>query len=391
MCKVSVLPDQDFTTRFYQASQLTKENQQNFVSSPASLLVLLSLLFSSRGPQGNTRTQICQTITGQNEECNERMVQKIDKQLRKITRAVEETTDINGSKVVTISNAAFVQNEFEVLPSFVQAFSQDGVNKVERTNFQTDQGFQDINNWANSSTGGLIKKLYNEPKELSSDTLLVLLNTILFTNGFRSTFSKFLTQSGKFRSTEHSIDISMMSKMEMMEYSKNEAAGYHLIGMNFQVSPYKFLVILPLTRNNLGAVDIALKNNFNWTAVGEGLETKFVNLTMPRFKLEHEIDLKTTLQFMKITDLFSEALCDLSGINGEGQLFAKEAKQKVVLEISESGVKAAAVSSISISPRSRLPSKAVSFNVDEPFFCAIYDSSLRMPLFLARVVKPEPL
>lgn len=62
------------------------------------------------------------------------MVQKIDKQLRKITRAVEETTDINGSKVVTISNAAFVQNEFEVLPSFVQAFSQDGVNKVERVN-----------------------------------------------------------------------------------------------------------------------------------------------------------------------------------------------------------------------------------------------------------------
>lgn len=73
-------------------------------------------------------------------------------------------------------------------------------------------------------------------------------------------------------------------------------------------------MILPLTRNNLGAVDIALKNNFNWTAVGEGLETKFVNLTMPRFKLEHEIDLKTTLQFMKITDLFSEALCDLSGM-----------------------------------------------------------------------------
>lgn len=110
-------------------------NHENFVSSPASILVLLSLLFSSKGANGNTKTQICQAITGQSGECDDVMAKKIDEKLRKITTAVDKAKDANRSSVVKISNAAFVQKDFEVLKSFWHAFSQDGANKIEKVNW----------------------------------------------------------------------------------------------------------------------------------------------------------------------------------------------------------------------------------------------------------------
>jgi len=390
MCKSQVIRNEDFSTGFYQASQITAANHENFVSSPASILVLLSLLFSSKGANGNTKTQICQAITGQSGECDDVMAKKIDEKLRKITTAVDKAKDANRSSVVKISNAAFVQKDFEVLKSFWHAFSQDGANKIEKTDFKTDQGVNDVNRWVDRSTDGLIKKLYDTPDELSKDTLIVLLNTIVFKSQFRSVFSKSSTRMGTFGNRKQTVELDMMSKLASMLYSKNEAAGYHLVAMDFQVQRFKFVVILPTIKYNLDAIETAMKNGFDWTVIKDDVEHMTVKLTLPRFSIEHEIDLKKVLTSMGITDLFTRGSADLSGISKDGSLYVGDAKQKAVLEVNEDGVKAAAVSGMSIMPMSMLYPE-VEFTVNEPFFCAIYDSELRMPLFVAKVVEPKKL
>ncbi len=69
-------------------------------------------------------------------------------------------------------------------------------------------------------------------------------------------------------------------------------------------------------------------------------------------------------------------------------MYVSDTKQVTVLEVDENGARAAAVSSISIMPMS-MPPPAIKFAADQPFYCAIYDSTLKMPLFIARVMDPS--
>lgn len=77
-----------------------------------------------------------------------------------------------------------------------------------------------------------------------------------------------------------------------------------------------------------------------------------------------------------------------AGVNDDPRLYVGNAKQVTLLEVDEYGVKAAAVSGISIMPMS-IPPVPILVAVDQPFYCAIYDSELKMPLFIARVVDPR--
>ncbi len=78
----------------------------------------------------------------------------------------------------------------------------------------------------------------------------------------------------------------------------------------------------------------------------------------------------------------------LLGISRDTALFVSDVKQVAMLEVDESGVKAAAVTGMSMMPMS-LPPPATPFTVDKPFYCIIYDSELGMPLFVARVMDPR--
>ncbi len=69
-------------------------------------------------------------------------------------------------------------------------------------------------------------------------------------------------------------------------------------------------------------------------------------------------------------------------------MYVGDSKQVTVLEVDEYGAKAAAVTSFSIMPMSA-PLPPTKFVVDRPFYCAIYDTELKMPLFIARVMDPR--
>ncbi|VDM36100.1 unnamed protein product [Hydatigera taeniaeformis] len=130
------------------------------------------------------------------------------------------------------------------------------------------------------------------------------------------------------------------------------------------------------------------KGEFNWKMAQSDQDYEQIELSLPKFKVEHQINLKPVLSWLGVRRLFDQGSAELAGISSDQRLYAREAKQVAVMEVNEAGVKAAAVSGIAIVPMS-LPPPAVAFIVDHPFYCAIYDSYLDMPLFIARVVDPR--
>jgi len=90
-----------------------------------------------------------------------------------------------------------------------------------------------------------------------------------------------------------------------------------------------------------------------------------VNLYLPRFKMESEFDLDRYLQELGIKDVYSPSKADLSGINGQHDLYVSSARHKAVVEVNEEGTEAAAVTGIMVKTMAFIP--PVEIKCDRPF------------------------
>lgn len=76
----------------------------------------------------------------------------------------------------------------------------------------------------------------------------------------------------------------------------------------------------------------------------------------------------------------------LLGITDEA-LYIALLKQESVLKVNEGGVEAAAATTAVAIPMSLLQTE-VQFHITHPFICMIYDRFLKLPILVARIVKP---
>ena len=111
-------------------------NKGNYVSSPLSVLVLLSAFLVSKGPKGETAKEICEAIVGHKERktCQNLDYSNIELMIDRIRTAVESSRTQNG-RTVFLSNAAFVQRGFPFREEFAQNFARYTGDYVEEVRF----------------------------------------------------------------------------------------------------------------------------------------------------------------------------------------------------------------------------------------------------------------
>ncbi|KAL7062052.1 hypothetical protein AAHC03_0625 [Spirometra sp. Aus1] len=399
MCQPRSVPDSpviirnpNFSNGFYTASQLTTENQQNYVASPISVLILLSALLGAKGPKGETAEQLCQAIKGTTDKCSESIIKGISKNAEKTMRQLvaARSEAEQSERVVKISNAAFVQKDLKLKASFESKFEKAYLSAIERIDFTSQEAYKIVNAWVNRTTDGLIKEIYKAPSDLSKDLLMMLLNSVYFKDEWRRHFISSSTNDETFRTSPSSRKtVKMMKESDYMQYYSDESLGYKLVMRPFSNDRFQFVVVLPTQDLQIEKLDRLFNEGFDWEVLKKTSE-KAIELSLPRFKLEHELDLVPILRAMGVRNLFRKELADLSGITEEATLYVEKAKQNVALEVTEKGVKAGAVSSLGMIPMSAKP-VGEPFVVDQPFFCAVFDRELMLPLFLARVVDPQPV
>ncbi|KAL5111819.1 Serpin I2 [Taenia crassiceps] len=369
MCKGSsnqIITHNDFNAGFFEASLKANGNMGNYVASPLSVLVLLSALLNSKGPEGETAKEICEAIVGER---------------RKATCEFARALQIPEQKTAK-------RYCLHVYQGFLTRFANPNIDHVEKTLFNTSEAFKSINDWARSSTEGLIEQFLKSNNELSSDTLMVLLSAIAFKDNWAKTFMVEKTVQRDFYLKKGvSVKVPMMHLESQMVYLKQDK--YTVVAKPFRNDRFKFLIFLPNKRFDLDEIEDDLEDgDFNWKLCQSDQDYEQVMLALPKFKVEHEINLKPVLNLLGVRRLFDQKTAELTGISSDPRLYAGEAKQVAVMEVDEAGVKAAAVSSIAMVPMS-LPPPPVPFIVDQPFYCAIYDSLLEMPLFIARITDPR--
>lgn len=108
-----------------------------------------------------------------------------------------------------------------------------------------------------------------------------------------------------------------------------------------------------------------------------------VDLTLPRFRLDSDLELRTALERMGIKDLFNPAKAKLTKIS-QYPTYVSRVFHKAVIEVNEEGTVAAAATGGSIA----FKQKPTQFAVNRPFAFLIVERERSIVLFAGQVRQP---
>ena len=349
---------------------LCENNGKNISCSPANIYMALSMLSEVTG--GNSRNQILNLLGSSDIE-----------KLRKQAGAVWESSYENdGTGTLVLANSFWLsdlfsyKNEpFEVLKNQYYASSFSG-------QMGSDDYTKKLQNWLNNQTGGLLKDSVGSI-ETHDDDVLELASTVYFKSQWMDKFQKEQTKEGTFNGADGA------ETCDFMHQSSNDISYYTGKGFSSICKEFtdrgRMWFILPDKGSSPEkliaggeAVDFVLSR-------GEKAEAHYahVNLSIPKFDISSDIDLKKQLSKLGVTDIMSEKASDFSPMTDYDGIFISNAVHSVRVTVDEDGCTAAAMTVIQTSAES-MPSETVDFTLDRPFIFAITNRD-GLPLFFGIV------
>ncbi|MEE6465208.1 hypothetical protein FKM82_006488 [Ascaphus truei] len=119
----------------------------------------------------------------------------------------------------------------------------------------------------------------------------------------------------------------------------------------------------------------------------ETMYTDTVKLSLPKFKLEDDYDLKSVLINMGMSDAFDIGRSDFSGMSGNNDLVLSKVVHKSFVEVNEEGTEAAGATGVVIVKYCVLLN-VPTFTCDHPFLFFIMHKQSRSILFCGRFSSP---
>jgi serine protease inhibitor len=344
---------------------------KNVLVSPASVAIALAMTLN--GAKEATLAAMKATLGYSESES----VEAINASLAAIIAGV---TDPNIGVVLKVANAIWAEQNIAFKADFFDRASASYQAEVHTADFLDPKTVTDINGWAESNTNGKIPTII---EEISPDMVMYLLNAVYFKGPWTTKFDKDLTTTGKFAGEAGAEDADMMFRNGDMRYSqgKDYAAVALPFGENKRVQLY---VLLPHKGVDINAFVAGLDASV-LTAIKLDTYESEVDLTLPRFELDYDVDLKDSL-----CALGMEPACQ-SGANFTGMadeaLLISTVKHKTYAKFDEDGGEAAAVTAVGMAL------ECVSFTqqmrVDRPFVAILMDEGTDTMLFAGKIASTK--
>ena len=140
-------------------------------------------------------------------------------------------------------------------------------------------------------------------------------------------------------------------------------------------------IFLPNSNTNLATFSQQLTPE-NWNKWMQEFRERNGIIEIPRFKIEYEVELKSTLIALGMAGIFEISKSDFSPMTDDN-VAVDSVKHKTFVEVNEEGTEGAAVTPILLTRGS-----IFKMNVNRPFFCAIRDDTTGTILFMGTIVDP---
>lgn len=385
----------DFAMRFY--GQVAGEESGNLFFSPLSIHSALSMTFA--GSKGETAREMGNVLAfayAPDEGIEHHAYSMLLKALNDAPTVRIETYENNEQKTIerpafelVVANRLWGQQGFPWNAGFKQLTEREYLAGLEEVNFEADaDGAADIiNDWVENTTRDRIKDLIPRGT-LDAYTRLVLTNAIYFKANWMEEFNDSMTKPRPFHlANGETVDVPTMSQTEHFNYG--ETPDSQLLEMRYERGALSMLVVLPIEDEGaMAAVEQQLASGELLIEMSAMQRTK-VDVALPKFRLEQELDLNATLSAMGMPIAFSNQ-ANFSGMTSAETLFLSKALHKAFVEVDEKGTEAAAATAIEMSFTSMPPPETPKiFHADRPFLFLIRHNESGAILFMGRVTDPR--
>jgi serpin B len=307
--------------------------------------------------------------------------------------AFESINNNSSSYTLSTANALWVQNDYQLLPSYTNAVQTYYGGSITNLDFANDPSVaaSTINQWVASRTANKIQNILS-PSDVTPATRLILTNAIYFKGAWSAPFEEAATQNKDFTTGSDTI-----SQVPIMEQTTNfayaDVGGAQILQLPYEGDDVSMFILLP-KNNDLPTFEKNLRyqNISDWEGA---LQDQLVDVSMPKFKIETQEQMSSDLEAMGMPTAFSPTAADLSGMaaiaNPSQNLYISAVIHKAFIDTDENGTEAAAATAIVIARATAVSSSRptpVIFNANHPFMFFIQENKTGNILFVGRVVNP---
>ncbi len=201
--------------------------------------------------------------------------------------------------------------------------------------------------------------------------------------------------------TEALKDVQYMQQTENLMYSENQVAQMVSVGFvphynakdfddieNKNKSIFTLDIVIPDSQQNLK--DFAGKLLSVHSALVTNLGNEYIKLSIPKLKINAKKDITNLLSTLGLKHLTADNAVNRIRSEKDGELTVSNVKQDTAIEMTETGFKAASISSVVMVERSvSIPQTPIEINVDGPYFMILRNTLDDSVHFMIYINNPE--
>ncbi len=345
-----------------------RKDGENALISPLSVFTALSM--TANGADGNTLTQMEEVLGLKVQELND------------FSHKYLEATRKDDSSLLHIANSLWLKDDIDV--QVKEDFLQRNVDYYDSDVFVSafnDKTKEDINNWVEDYTSGMIKEMLDK---IDKDAVMYLINALYFDAEWEEIYPSNKVYLGEFTSSlGDKQEVEFMYSEEGVYLEDDMSTGFIKY---YKDRTYAFVALLP--KENVTVEDYI--NGKSGKDIMETLssgEEDSVRVSIPKFKSEFSSNLKDALIDMGMEDAFFYEMANfgkMAEVSPPYKLVVNKVIHKTFIAVNERGTKAGAASAVEITKEMAMEEQKSVF-LDRPFIYMIIDTKEEVPIFIGTV------
>ena len=355
--------------------ELQKEDERkNVFISPLSISTALAMVYNGAGSL--TRDAMAETL-----QIKEMSLAEINEGCRNLIGSLE---NVESQVSLNIGNSIWIKKSYEpsVKIGFKDALTTYFRSEILPRQFSDPKTVDEINAWVKRETTGKIDKIIDN---IDRGALMFLINAIYFKGEWAKKFEESKTRQRSFYlQNGEKLSVAMMSNVEEFLYYSDD--GVQVARLPYGRDKLAMYVLLPEKGVNLDSFIQTLEQE-KLDGIIERMNLIEIELQLPKLKLEYgKKQLNNALNGLGMGVAFDRESADLKGIASVGpeNLSISFVEHKAVVEVSEKGTEAAAVTVVQMVNTS-IGAKENSIILNRPFIFIIRENQSQTILFMGKV------
>lgn len=355
----------DFAVTLFQN---TVQEGKNTLLSPLS--VLSALAMTANGADGETLTQMENTMGMTVEDLNAYLYAYMDGQTDQLK----------------LANSIWFTNDAGFAPE--QSFLQTNGNYFQADLYKApmnDDTRDAINDWVNEKTDGMIPTILDQVPE---DAIMYLVNALAFEAEWPEVYLETSVREQTFTKedgTEQTVELMFSTESNYIE--DDFATGFIKY---YKDGKYAFVALLPNEGVSVSDYVASLSGGSLQEMLRDAQDIT-VDAAIPKFAVEYSVEMADVLKAMGMTDAFSVENADFSrmGTCEDGNLYIGRVLHKTHITVAEQGTRAGAATVVEMLCGSAYIPERKEVVLDRPFVYMLVDRQENLPFFIGTLMEVE--